>query len=45
MTKTKCKHKRTRKLFYMDGDKKTWGKTEYSYCLDCKKIVRMEELK
>ena len=42
MKEEKCKHQRTRSLFYMDHKKKTWRKAEKILCLDCGKIVELK---
>jgi len=41
----KCKHKNSRKLFWMDSVKNKWMRTDFSFCLECKKIVKLEEVK
>jgi len=35
----KCTHKNTRKLFWLNQQRGKWIKTDFSICLDCKKIV------
>ena len=42
-----CEHKTTRKLFWMDSraTKRTWKRTDIHFCIDCNKVVQMEELK
>ena len=38
-----CKHKETRKLFWLN--KKSWTKTNFSFCLKCEKVVQMQPTK
>ena len=38
----KCKHLRTRKLFWMNNNKSKWVKTEFSICIDCWNIIKKE---
>ena len=35
-----CKHRNTRKLFWMDSNPKKWIKTDVALCLDCHSVVK-----